>query len=455
MSWPARMLLLRDKRDAHKRQKKGNKKARLLSSTEQKIQTALEVDGFYRVLSRHGARAPTAGKAADYNATITKIQTSVPSSSFKGPYAFLPNYEYDLGADELTAFGALEMLESGERFYSLYPDLTRSNTPFIRSAGQARVVDSATSFAQGFGSARASDPAATDHTSPSISVIIPEDDPDSPNPLAHNLCTAFEKDRKRNEPQSTFASLFVPPIRSRFTSALQYPSTASPLTNSDIINLMDLCPYETVAMPPSLHQPTTGASNYSPFCNLFTTAEWHQYAYYQSLGKYYTYGPGALPLGPTQGVGFANELIARLTNSPVDDHTSTDPKLDSDPATFPLGRKLYADFSHDNDMTAIFSALGLYNATPPLPTHTIQTPKVSRGYSAGWTVPFAARAYFERMTCSDTGGSAVQMVRSIVNDRVMNMGFCGADRHGRCRLEDFVGALGFVKMGGHWDLCFE
>ena len=65
-------------------------------------------------------------------------------------------------------------------------------------------------------------------------------------------------------------------------------------------------------------------------------------------------------LGPTQGVGFTNELIARLTNSPVVDGTSSNHTLDSRNATFPLSESpsLYADFSHDNDMTAIFSAMG-------------------------------------------------------------------------------------------------
>jgi hypothetical protein len=49
-----------------------------------------------------------------------------------------------------------------------------------------------------------------------------------------------------------------------------------------------------------------------------------------------------------QGVGYVNELIARLTNASVRDTTSVNHTLDADPATFPLGRAFYADFTHEN-----------------------------------------------------------------------------------------------------------
>ena len=66
------------------------------------------------------------------------------------------------------------------------------------------------------------------------------------------------------------------------------------------------------------------------------------------------------PLGRVQGVGYVNELLARLTQTPVRDHTQTNRTLDGAPATFPLNRTLYADFSHDNQMAAIYAALGLF-----------------------------------------------------------------------------------------------
>ena len=161
------------------------------------------------------------------------------------------------------------------------------------------------------------------------------------------------------------------------------------------IYLMDLCPFNTVADDERM---------LPPFCRVFTEAEWQSYDYYESLGKYYGYSFGN-SLGPTQGVGFVNELVARLTNNPVQDHTSTNHTLDDDPSTFPLRQELYADFSHDNDMTAIFAALGLYNDTLPLANGTIVEAQAAEGYSAAWTVPFAARAYVERMQCQGQSGA--------------------------------------------------
>lgn len=66
---------------------------------------------FAQILSRHGARDPTASKTMSYNNTIQKIHSNV--KNFTGIYAFLANYEYTLGADQLTVFGQQEMINSG------------------------------------------------------------------------------------------------------------------------------------------------------------------------------------------------------------------------------------------------------------------------------------------------------------------------------------------------------
>jgi hypothetical protein len=56
-----------------------------------------------------------------------------------------------------------------------------------------------------------------------------------------------------------------------------------------------------------------------------------------------------------QGVGYVNELLARLSDRPVRDQTSVNHTLDSDPSTFPLGRAFYADFTHENLCVSPFS----------------------------------------------------------------------------------------------------
>ncbi|KAL8998704.1 MAG: hypothetical protein Q9169_002259 [Polycauliona sp. 2 TL-2023] len=266
-------------------------------------------------------------------------------------------------------------------------------------------------------------------------------DKNSVRSLDHGLCTEFEDAILYNsigsQAQQTFLATFLPTVLNRLNRDI--PSVN--LTAIDTINLFDLCPFMTVASP-------VGAL--SPFCHLFSSDEWKHYNYYQSLGKYYGYGAGN-PLGPTQGVGYVNELIARLSGTAVNDHTASNKTLDDSNATFPLDKALYVDVSHDNDMTSIFSALGLYNSTNPLSDTSIQLSKAAGGYSAAWTVPFAGRAYIERMKCA---GEQEELVRIIVNNRVMPMPTCGADQLGRCTMAKFIQSLSFAAQGGRWDLCF-
>jgi hypothetical protein len=365
-----------------------------------------------------------------YSNLIEKIQKN--AKSFPGEFAFLKTYNYTMGADLLTNVGKQQMVNSGIHFYRRYRTLLSRHKPFVRSTDQPRVVESAEKWLQGFAQA------ANLESLAAIDVTIPEK-AGANNTISHGTCSAFE-DGPYNKiyegAQEQWTAQFIAPILERVNSKLE----GANLDGGEIIFLMDICPFSTVASP---------TAQVSKFCHLFSETEWQQYDYYRSLEKYYHYMNGN-PLGPTQGVGYVNELLARLTETPVEDETSTNRTLDSDPKTFPLDRKVYADFSHDNDMSGIFAAIGLYNKTKPLSNVTLQSTKETHGYSAAWTVPFAARAYFEKMKCEDEPD---EYIRIIINDRVMPLEFCGGDEYGRCRLEKFVESQSFARHGGHWDQC--
>lgn len=357
-------------------------------------------------------------------------------TSFTGEYSFLADYTYTLGADQLTLFGQDEMINSGILFADRYRKLAVKNKVFVRASSEERVVESAKNWTQGFRQ-------ETNETS-EIPILVISEDSDSNNTLNHGLCTNYENgsiSEIGDEAKSEFAKTFVPNIQKRLNADLP----GAKLTQTQTIYLMDLCPFNTIASP--------GGSTISPFCCLFTEEEWQSYNYYQTLDKYYGHGNGN-PLGPTQGVGFVNELLARMTNSPVEDNTSSNHTLDQSPNTFPLGRKLYADFSHDNDMTGVFSALGMYNKTAYLSNNTVieAESQEAQGYSAAWTVPFAARAYFEKMVCK---GKSEELVRVVVNNRVVPLVGCGADENGMCTLNNFVDSQSFARDGGLWGQCFS
>lgn len=395
---------------------------------------------FAQILSRHGARDPTLGHTVAYAALIERIHSTV--ADYGRHFRFLKTYNYTLGADQLSDFGRQQLVNSGLKFYKRYAALTGGGAPppFVRSAGQYRVVESADYWTRGYHQARVEDDGVADPSFPYDILEIPEGAAWN-NTLSHDACTLANSGPNAAvgaQAQAAFMSVFVPPIAARLNKNLP----GAELTDKETIYMMDLCPFETVADP---------NGRLSRFCKLFSKDEWHSYDYYQSLGKWYGWSNGN-PLGPTQGVGYVNELVARLTNRPVVDHTDTNSTLDGSPDTFPLGRALYADFSHDNDMSSIFAALGLYNATEPLSNTTKTPPKQTNGYSASWVVPFASRMYVEKMTC---GGVDEELVRILVNDRVIPLQNCDADDLGRCKLSKFVDSLGFARAGGHWDQCFE
>lgn len=385
---------------------------------------------FASVLSRHGGRDPTMSKTLLYGATVGLIQNT--STAFPDEFAFLKDYKYSLGADMLTDAGRQEMVNSGAHFYKRYKDFLHGKTPFVRSSGQARVVESANKWLEGYAQAAHQKTGAIDVSIPEAAGVN--------NTLSHEICTNFEDgplSKIGNHAQDLWAAKFVPPIQARVNGKL-----GTNLSTTEIIYLMDLCPFTTLASP---------TAQISDFCHLFTEEEWQQYDYYESLGKWYGYGNGN-PLGPTQGIGYVSELLARLTEKPAQVVGSINSTLDEDSATFPLDRKVYADFSHDNDMTGVLAALGLYNNTRPLSNSSVESTKKTKGYSAAWTVPFAARIYVEKLSCKK---AKEPFVRIIVNDRVQGLDFCGGDEHGRCTLSKFVESQSFTRTGGHWNQCFD
>lgn len=183
-----------------------------------------------------------------------------------------------------------------------------------------------------------------------------------------------------------------------------------------------------------------------------------------SSDSFVSYGQA---LGPVEGVGYINELIARLTSTPVNDTTQTNSTLDASPVTFPLDRTIYADFSHDNQLIAIFSAMGLFKQPGPLdPTNSL-----SNGPNRTWVTsqmtPFGGRMVLEKMRCQtqetglghfDQNSSLGEFVRILVNDAVQPLEFCaGVTLDGICALDKFVESQRYSTSGGagDWEKCFE
>lgn len=144
-----------------------------------------------------------------------------------------------------------------------------------------------------------------------------------------------------------------------------------------------------------------------------------------------------------------NELLARLTGKPVSDTTQTNTTLDSSPETFPLNRTLYADFSHDNQMIAIYAAMGILR---PLTALDPEKPDPSRTWLVSQLVPFGGKFVTERLDCEGR-----ESVRMLLNDAVVPLEICGAGENGVCTLDAFVSSQGYSRNNGEgdWPLCFS
>ncbi|KAL7004282.1 hypothetical protein EMMF5_006168 [Cystobasidiomycetes sp. EMM_F5] len=190
----------------------------------------------------------------------------------------------------------------------------------MRGGKRHALTDTSTAFQQGLSSPLVVPP-----------VLVISDARGSNDTLANSNCPAW---RPLNA-EWDWAKRFTPPIAARLESFFTMSANIR-FSPFDIVTLFWLCAFESAA------KQTT-----SEFCYLFQEDEILQFEYFLDLEKFYNRGYGH-ELGPLQGAGWINELVARLTESPVKDATQVNMTLDSDEKSFPLRAGVYADFSHDN-----------------------------------------------------------------------------------------------------------
>lgn len=78
---------------------------------------------------------------------------------------------------------------------------------------------------------------------------------------------------------------------------------------------------------------------------------------------WYGSGPGN-PTAAAQGLGYVQELVSRLTHTPINVwNSSTNSTLDSSNITFPLNQPIYVDATHDVVIASSMSPLPFQNKT--------------------------------------------------------------------------------------------
>ncbi|KIK96012.1 hypothetical protein PAXRUDRAFT_139439 [Paxillus rubicundulus Ve08.2h10] len=387
-------------------------------------------------LTRHGARYPTSGSGPTDFAARIHAAASQSDFTVSGPLEFLATWTYNLGAEILTPFGRQQLFNSGVAFRNRYGRLLNAFTdlPVWRTTSEDRMVDSALNFAAGFFDIRSYQ--ASYHQE-----IIVEANGFNNTLAPYETCTNANLDAIGNYGSAQAAKWAEVYLQSAL-SRLQPLITGYNLTITDLINMQSTCAYEVVAL---------GSSK---FCDLFTSAEWEGFEYHSGQYRFwYSDGPGN-PTAAAQGLGYVQELIARLTQTPITVwNSTTNSTLDSSNITFPLYQPIFVDATHDVVIANILTALNFTSlaANGPLPTDHIPP---NRSYIVSQIAPFAANLIAQVISCP--AGKDPTHIRFILNDGILPMtGIkgCTEDPNGLCSLSSFIS--GMQERIGQIDFDFD
>lgn len=382
------------------------------------------------ILHRHGSRYPTGGAPTQLVRDLVQKRGET-HAEFSGPLAFLNTYEYRVGEELLVPLGREQLHMSGVKSAIDYGalaerDLKQNKKLFVRTGSQQRIVDSALAWSAGFWGNPWPD--KTD-----FEVQIEENHFNTT--LAPNFaCSAAA--------ESFAVQDYVKEYLAQTTAELQKHAKNVKLTPMLVHGMQQLCSYDTVAF------------GQSPFCGLFSEADWRGYEFAWDQRFFYDYGPGA-EAGAAMGLGWVNEFVSRLTHTPWNaaTQTSENATFNRDPKLFPVDRAIYADFTHDSVLTSVLAALRLKEfAKPPVLADKKRTFRTSH------VVPFSARMIFEKYDCAAPLGKrdATSYMRMKLNDAIVPLGQlskCPERADGLCPLSDFLASLADRNDQGWWDKC--
>ncbi|PWN34218.1 phosphoglycerate mutase-like protein [Meira miltonrushii] len=369
------------------------------------------------IIHRHGSRYPTSSptEGAPYFGQLIANATAAKNLSVSGPLAFLSNWTYKLGAELLVPQGAQEEFNSGIKHYydygALYNETKNLAKPVIRTTSESRMLESAQYWTAGFFGLNA--PNMID-----LQVILEGDG-------FNNTLAPY--DTCNNSNTITVGDTYLTPVWEKIylkdaAARLQkYVQSGFNVTTKEAYGMQSLCAYETVGL------------GYSQFCELFTEEEWKGFEYFLDLQFQGDYGFMS-PNGKAQGIGLAQDILARLTNStvPADQVTTQNTTI----LPVPNNQTIYADFTHDDNVLSTLTALNFTQvAGEYLPANSMDE---RRTFVLSHITPFAARLVFEIASCK---GSDEKIIRTILNDALVPMDEgqgCAGHANGTCNLNDFI-----------------
>ncbi|KAG8894794.1 hypothetical protein FRB99_000985 [Tulasnella sp. 403] len=377
-------------------------------------------------LHRHGARYPTSSNEgpAQFKQKIQELKDAGKSWKASDALSFLNDWDFPLGAELLTPFGRQQMYDLGVNLRIKYGFLLNGFTdalPVFRTESQNRMLHSALNFAIGF--------FGYPHQDQYLQSITYETGGVN-NTLAPYMTCPNDNNPNISSRAGPYQAEWKGIYLKNATARLQGMLDGMDINVNDVYNFQMLCAYETVAL------------GYSKFCELFTEEEWEGFEYALDLYFWYDSAYG-YPLARAMGIGYVQELVARLTHTPISIHNSTtNSTLDDNPITFPLNQPLYVDATHEVVVLNIITALNLTNfaATGPLPSDHIPP---NRSFISSQLAPFGTHIDFQHGP----------QIRIVINDGVTpltGIKGCPENKHGLCPVDTFVSAQKQIIAETDW-----
>ncbi|KAK6334071.1 hypothetical protein TWF696_002573 [Orbilia brochopaga] len=375
------------------------------------------------ILHRHAERFPTSSFAdglnnENFGQKVLNWTTANTRKRFTGPLAFLNSWKYQMAESYLTGIGAATAFQSGVAHWNRYGRVLYNATagqlayntsvrpkPVLRTTSQSRIQNSQINWALGFFGPSFSEtaiPSLANATSAFNVVIIPEGNGDSNNTLAsYDSCPNGNVEPIVDMGDRNVIEYVAIYLREAVIRLQQYAPSGFTFNVNDTYAMQSICAYET------------GFLGDSDFCRgLFTSDEWAGFENTLDLATYYDCSWGN-PTGRAQGIGYLQELIARLTNQYItSSNSSANSTLDSNPNDFPLRRPFYADFTHDNTIISLLTAMSLdYFKKPP---SLSQFPPDPNGkFIVSHLIPSGARLVTEVVGCAAANPTAVHHKRQV------------------------------------------
>ncbi|TBU31476.1 phosphoglycerate mutase-like protein [Dichomitus squalens] len=382
---------------------------------------------------RHGSRYPEPGSFAGWQALFSKLQNATYTA--RGPLAFLPSWVPpvdDIPHEPffLSSTGAQEAFQLGVELRKLYRFTKGGDNFTVWSAGQQRVVDTATYFTLGYLSQGNYLSAQNENRGHVVTM------PDSVNfTFADSLTPSAACPAYSSGDTSVKATVFRRTNQGNIAKRLNQFLDGLTLNATDIGVMQDLCGFQAEV------------SGDTRFCDIFQDSEWLDYEYAHDLNYYYGSGPGN-PFSATVGYPWLKAIADLFSSGP--NTTSLGGNFVPPP--------LIMGFTHDNNLPPIVSALGVWNTSSFPGVYPLSTSHADprRNFRSSFLVSFRGYVALERLSCDPhdpprsvqhtsgkvvlgpgTSPGAQKYVRLKINNAVVPLPGCAGGPGSSCSLASF------------------